>query len=508
MNRKNENALLSRLLGTTRTARASVIAVVLTAALLAALIVLNLLVGLIPSHITLWDGTQNKQFAVSDTSIKFVRDLKEDVTIYVLAPTDAMSPTLEVILSRYQAASRHIKVELVDVSRDISIIEKYAATAVQGTYSMIVVSERRHRLVDSANFDYYTIEGLGMNFTPYEYDQFVRSDSYLQIAYAYYNQYGVSIDSVTHHLYRAEEAISQAIDFVTAETIPHVYVAKGHNEAPLGNMFSSFIEQVGLICEDINLRDVKALPDDVATLVIHAPKTDLSDEETSMLLSFMESGGNILLITDGESAALPNLMRIAGAMGLAPLGGVIHEGNANRFDKIDTNIKPAINDKHTITAPGVESGYVVLMPNSHGISVASKLPENVTVTSLLTTSDSAYVTDADGKETTLGAVPVGVAAQNSKTGAKLVWYSSVDAFADATVEKNSGNALYYLAMTLYWQNKTYRSVLPTIAPIELTRDMISVTAFPGILLGIVLVVLIPVTCLVLGISIRLRRKRR
>jgi hypothetical protein len=201
-------------------------------------------------------------------------------------------------------------------------------------------------------------------------------------------------------------------------------------------------------------------------------------------------------------------MRIAGTMGLSPIAGVIHEGNANRFDTTDTNIKPAINDKHTITAPGVESGYVVLMPNSHGISVASKLPENVTVTSLLTTSDAAYVVNADGTETAIGTVSVGVAAQNSKTGAKLVWYSSVEAFADAAVEKNSGNALYYLAMTLYWQNKTYQSTLPAITPIELTRNIMAVNSFSAILLSLVLVILIPVTALVIGISIRLRRKRR
>jgi ABC-2 type transport system permease protein len=150
----------------------------------------------------------------------------------------------------------------------------------------------------------------------------------------------------------------------------------------------------------------------------------------------------------------------------------------------------------------------MLMPNSHGIAVDAKLPENVTVTSLLTTSDSAYVADADGKETTLGAVSVGVAAQNSKTGAKLVWYSSVEAFADSAVEKNSGNALYYLAMTLYWQNKTYQSTLPAITPVELTRSIMAFNSFSAILLSIVLVIFIPVAALVIGISIRMRRKRR
>ena len=508
MNMKNENSFFSRVLGTTRTARAGVMAVVLTAALLVALIVINLLVGLLPANVTMLDTTSNDQYAVSDTTLKFIRHLKEDVTIYVLAPTDAMSPTIKSILSHYQAASRHIKVELVDVSRNTEIIEKYAASSLQGSYSMIVASERRYRLVDSTNFAYYTIEGLGVNFTPSEYAQFYNSDSYLQVAYAYYNQYGISIESVTHYCYRAEEAISQAIDFVTAETIPHVYVAKGHNEEPLGEMFLSFITQVGLTYEDINLRDVTSLPADVATLVIHAPKTDLTDTETAMILSFMESGGNVLLITDGTSAALPNLMSLAKSMGLAPTAGVIYEGNANLFDKTATNIKPTVNSQHTITSSGVESGYVMLMPNSHGITVDATLPENVTVTSLLTTSDSAYVVGADGTETTLGKVSVGVAAQNSKTGAKLVWYSSVDAFADATVEKNNGNSLYYLAMTLYWQNKSYTTTLPSITPVELTQGIMDVSGFSQVLLTTVLVILIPATALVVGISIRLRRKRR
>ncbi len=508
MNMKQQNTLLSRLLGTTRTDKAGAMTVVMTAALLACLLVLNLLVGLIPKSVTMLDTTDNDQYAVSDTSIKFVRSLKEDVTIYVLCPTSAMSPTMEAILSHYQAASRHIKVVPVDVSRDTEIIQKYAASSLSGAYSMIVASEQRYRLVDSSNFSYYSIDGLGTTFTPSEYVQFYNSDSYLQIAYAYYNQYGVSIDSVTHYRYRAEEAISQAIDFVTAETIPHVYVAKGHNEAALGDMFLSFITQVGLTYEDINLRDVTALPDDVSTLVIHAPKTDLTETETAMVLSFMENGGNVLLITDGDSAALPNLMSIAKAMGLSPASGVIHEGNANLFDTTATNIKPTVNSQHTITASGVESGYVMHMPNSHGILVDTTLPENVTVTSLLTTSDSAYVVAADGSETTLGAVSVGVAAQNSKTGAKLVWYSSVEAFSDATVEKDSGNSLYYLTMSLYWQNKSYQTALPAIEPVEMTRSVMEVNGFSAILLTSVFVILIPVAALVIGLSIRTRRRRR
>ena len=81
-------------------------------------------------------------------------------------------------------------------------------------------------------------------------------------------------------------------------------------------------------------------------------------------------------------------------------------------------------------------------------------------------------------------------------------------FADAAVEQSNGNSLYYLAMTLYWQNKSYQTSLPSITSVELTQNILDVNGFSAILLTAVFAVLIPVATLAIGISIRSRRKRR
>jgi len=508
MNNQQNTSLKDRLLGADRPSRDAVRTTLILAALLAVLIVVNLLVGLVPKGVTLVDVTDNDQFTVSATTKDFVKKVKEDVTIYVLCPTDVMTPTLDALLARYQMLNSHIHVKTVDALHDTEFQKKFSGAESMSDYSIIVESARRYRMIDSSNMYYYIIEGLDATFTPQEYYSFRYSDSYVQIATAYYQQYGLYIDDVTHYCFRAEEAVSEAIDYVTAESIPHTYVAKGHNEKTFGKTLTNFLSQVSLVYEDINLRDVTTLPSDMSTLVIYAPATDFTESEADMVISYLSKGGNVLLITSPENATMPNLARIAAVMGLSPMAGVIHEGNANRYVDVPTALSPDINAKHTITSSGVSNKYAVVCPNSHGISAAATLPANVTVTALFTTSDAAYVVAGDGKETDIGATAIAVAAQNSETGAKLTWFASAEAFEDALVEKNGGNSLYYMAMALYWQSKSYTPVVGDIASVDLTEGLLEVNDFSVILLGAIFVLLIPAACLAIGLSIRARRKRR
>ena len=72
----------------------------------------------------------------------------------------------------------------------------------------------------------------------------------------------------------------------------------------------------------------------------------------------------------------------------------------------------------------------------------------------------------------------------------------------------TGNSLYYMAMALYWQSKSYTPVVGDIAPVDLTEGFLEVNDFSVILLGAIFVLLIPAACLAIGLSIRARRKRR
>ena len=503
---KNNPSIVTRLSGSNRALAAGTRTLIASALVLAIVIVLNLLAGLLPNSVVLYDTTPAGQFSVSATSKSFVKGLKEDVTVYVMCPGGAISPTMEAFLSRYEAASPYLHVEVVDSTVDAAFTEKYSGASSMTAYSMVVASARRYRLIEYTNLSYYYINGLG-ELPAATYLQMVQSDKYMEIAYQYYTQYGIDITKATPY-FRGEMALTQAIEYVTAETIPHLYVSQGHGEAALGKQLRSFFDQVGMTCDPLDISKISAMPEDISTLLIHAPATDLSESEAEMLISYASAGGNILLITSTANATMPNLMKVAAAMGLsAHTGGVISEGNANAYGDTATELKPSINSGHTITSAGVESGYAVLFPNAHAIQIASELPKNVTVTTLFAASD-AYLYDADGKEVSLGKAPVAVAANNSQTGAKFAWFASVEAFSDEMVETKSGNGLYYLTMAASWQGKNFTSKLPTIEPVDLTLGVLETTGMAQIIFPLLLIGVIPVGLLAIGIAVRVQRKRR
>ena len=503
---KNKQSIVARLLGSNRALSAGTRTLVACALALVAVIVINLLVGLIPKSVVLHDTTPAGQFSVSATSKSYVKGLKEDVTVYVMCPGGTISPTLEAFLSRYEAASSHIRVEIVDPTVDEAFANQYSGATSLSSYSMVVASARRYRLIEYTNLSYYYINGMG-EIPASTYLQLVQSEQYTQLVYQYYTQYGIDITAAIPY-FRGEQAVTEAIEYVTAETIPHVYASTGHGEAALGVQLRGFFDQVGMTYESLDLTNISAMPADISTLLIHAPETDLSESEADMLISYASAGGNILLITSPANATMPNLMRVAAAMGLsAHTGGALSEGNANAYGDTATELKPSVNSGHTITSAGVENGYAVLFPNAHAIEIATTLPTNVTVTTLFAASD-AYLYDADGKEVSLGEAPVAVAANNSQTGAKLVWFASVEAFSDTMVEQKTGNGLYYLAMAASWQGKSFTSSLPTISPVDLSLGVLETTGMAQTIFPLLLIAVIPGGLLAIGITVRAQRKRR
>ena len=113
----------------------------------------------------------------------------------MMCPGGTISPTMESFLSRYEAASAHLHVEIVDPSVDETFAEKYSGASSMTAYSMVVASARRYRLIEYTNLSYYYINGLG-EIPAATYLQMVQSDKYMEIAYQYYTQYGIDITAV------------------------------------------------------------------------------------------------------------------------------------------------------------------------------------------------------------------------------------------------------------------------------------------------------------------------
>lgn len=99
---------------------------------------------------------------------------------------------------------------------------------------------------------------------------------------AYYSTGSVS------RSFDGEGQITSAIDYVTTETLPQVYLMSGHGEAALSDAFSGQLERANYeTVSDFSLLNVDAVPEDCSALIINAPTSDISDEELSLLRSYI-----------------------------------------------------------------------------------------------------------------------------------------------------------------------------------------------------------------------------
>ena len=481
-------------------------ALAIVAVAFAALLLLNLLVALLPASLTQLDTTENGLYSISPVTRRFLHALEEDVTVYVICEGGTAALMPRALLDRYEAASKHVKVRIVDPVADAEFLADYGSVASMTNYSMIVESDRRYSVVDYGNCQYYYVEGLGL-LTPDEYSY------YYNYYYGYFDQikesYGIDLTAVTP-CFALEGALTQAIEYVTAPVIPTLHVLS--DSASMGSYMTDMIAMMQPEYGTLSLDGAASVPTLAVPLLVYVPEQDISSQTAELIIAYLQSGGSVMLVTSPESTSMTNLMSVPAAFGLAPVEGVLYEGNANNFVEEATCLLPTVNAEHDITYSLVNSGYgAPVMPNAHGIVADDTLPEGVSVTELFTTSVAAYTLAADGSEVNnVGAVAVGVAAEYTATGGKLFWLSSADALSDSLITEKGAEASapYYAVMALIWQSKSYESTLEAIEPVDITQDTVLLDAPAVITLAAVLVLLVPLAVLAPGIAVKIRRARR
>ena len=74
----------------------------ITAIVIAVLVVINLIVGQIPEKYTQVDVSTQKLYTISDTTVKYLKDMNTDVTIYHIVQSGKEDSVLEKMLTRYE----------------------------------------------------------------------------------------------------------------------------------------------------------------------------------------------------------------------------------------------------------------------------------------------------------------------------------------------------------------------------------------------------------------------
>lgn len=479
----------SQLLGgmRTRSFRVGGYSVLAAAIVVAIAVFLNVLVNALPSDWTQFDTTSNELYSLSEQTELVLSGLEDEVDIYWIVQSGAEDDMLGTLLERYCALSSELKVTKVDPDVQPTFVQQYVSGALYNN-SLIVECGSRNTYVSYE--DIYQ----------YNYDNYYYTGSY-------------DVD------FAGESELTSAIDYVTSDDLPKLYALSGHGEAELSTGFRSAVEQQNIEIDSLSLLTSDGVPEDADCLLIYAPASDISETERDEILDYLEAGGKLILITSPaqDGSGLTNLEAVMENYGVTQEEGIVVEGSQGNYAfPSPLNLLPEYGS-HEITSPLAEGGYYVCLPLAGGLSVGEAPRDTVSVTQLLTTSDSAFSKlsgysmstyekeegDIDGPFALAVAVTETLE-DGGETG--IVWVSSAYLLDDATNASISGGNEDFFLNCLNWLCGSESGI--SIHAKSLSYDYLTISSGTSSLLSVLLVGVIPCGVLAAGIAIWLRRKKR
>lgn len=297
--KKRPNATPSGPAGHSRQAfQGGTYSLMLTAAVLALLIVLNLLVSALPTNLTQHDISASKLYSVTSNTKVVVNALEQDVTIYWIVQSGEEDAVIENLLGKYESLSDHITVVKKNPDVYPTFAEQYTDETVANN-SLVVECGERSRFIS--------------------YD-----DIYLSEPDMYTYSYNTSFDG--------EGAITSAIDYVVNAEQPQLYRLEGHGESELPSTFQDQLEKANMELHDLSLLTVDAIPEDAACLLIYAPTSDISEEERDMLADYVTGGGRLLVMAGPvDGASLDNLYSLLSEYGVTANEGIVIESDREHY---------------------------------------------------------------------------------------------------------------------------------------------------------------------------------
>ena len=391
-----------------RSLRSGAYASVLAVVVLVLVILLNLVVGAVPTKFTQFDISTGKMFTLSDTTKTMLQELNTDVTAYYLAETGNEDSNITRMLDRYAGESSHFTWQQRDPALYPTFAQQYDAQNASSS-SVILVCGDNHTVVDYN--DMYTAD----------YSSYYTTGSYTMS-------------------FSAENALSSGIAKVTRENSYVLYQLTGHGEASLESDFTETLDNSGVTVQDLNLLTNDTVPEDAAALLINDPQADLSTLDAAAIKTYLENGGHLFVTTD-LTVNTPKLDALLAEYGMTRQEGLVIENDSSYYlyGTAQTCLLPNLSSNE-ITA-GVTDGMHVFTPVAQGI-VKGDSTDDLTLTTLLSTSSTAYsmqdyavaTTAEKGANDHNGPFNIAVAASTSTTGAKVVWVNCANLLNSKGIE--------------------------------------------------------------------------
>lgn len=456
---------------------------VMTLAVIAIIVVLNLIVSQLEIK---FDLTKDKMFSLSEQTQNIVSALDKEVNIYPIYTKGYENTQFMEMLDKYKSLSNKIKIEAKDPNLNPAFIKKYTEdNETISSGSIIVESGDRFKVLTP-----YDLVDYQFNAQIYDYQAT-----------------GIAL----------EPKVTGAIQYVTTDDLPIIYLLEGHSEPSLNESALTSLTNENYTVRSLNILTAGKIPEDTDMLLINPPARDYSQEEADIINEYLTKGGKAIFNLALYSMPLPNYEKVLANYGVRPQNMLILEGDRN--NSLPGNplyLIPNL-DSHEITNPISDDKMLVILPVTQAIEELAQKNDSTKITPLLTTSKSSYAKRNINSQTVEkeaddidGPFNLAVLIEDS-------WFNDSESYQSKIIVISSTNLLDFNAgiptanMDFFMNSVNYlvdRQDSVAIRSKSLAMERLTLTANQGLILSAVSVIVIPAIIIVIGVVIWLRRRNK
>jgi ABC-type uncharacterized transport system involved in gliding motility auxiliary subunit len=417
-------------------------------------------------HVKRWDLTKNQNFSLSPQTVKLVKGLTQDVTIYVFDQNTRFQTEGDV-LNLYPEASHRVSVRYVDPNRDPALAKEFAVR----NYGTVVVAAGDKHFEAQSNDE----------------------------------------QGVTNALIRVLKGQSA------------IYFIQGHGEHdPAGTEPDGYsdlkkaLEGENDKVETLTLLQKMEIPQDATVVVIAGPQHDYLSQEVDILKTYLSGGGRVLLFID-PGVELPNLAGLAADYNFSVQNDLVIDQNPVARIFGTRPEMPLITQYGSSPITQPLRGTATLFPLTRSFEVSKNYKPGVTVDSLCDTSADSFGvanfnpsmheirfrpgTDLKGPLTVAVAADLTSSAEG-KSEARLVAFGSSRLASNSILNFQGNRDLLLNAVDWLTANESMMSVRPK--PPESQHLNLTAQQMNAVLLRLILV---PVVIIGAGILVWWGRRR-
>lgn len=480
-----------------RNARRGSMALLLTIIFVAVVVGINIVAQLLTARFPVLstDLTANDVYELTDTSVEYMNNLEDEVTIYVLLEESTLESQgdyyvqVNKLLHQFDQHSANLDLKYINLTTNPTFTASYTDVNWSGTSYLLLIEHGEEYLA-----------------VAYE-DVFTYDEEYL----SYYGEYVVDGQNL-------EQAVLTAILNVTTDEKVGITLLSGHGELE-STALISLMSNNAYSVETVNLLNGE-ISADSQFVIIFAPTNDIDKDTYDTLVDWLynngEYGHTLLYIpNDAVTTDTPYIDTLLEEWGMGISDSYIFETDTQYMtNSLYPNLISIFNYDETEFAGGLRDTTipVVLMycmpVEIYDTSVVSLLSSSENAVQMPLDASEDWDFNEEEPEKLIGAAISTAGNEDETKSSNVVVFGSYAAFSDAALSATSfNNSAYIINMLNTIADRDDATV--TVEGKTLDSSELGITSsFTASLLGFIFRYLVPVAVVVVGIVMWLRRRHK